>query len=53
LTRIIREHPLGILVRSGADGLDADHIPFLFDPTAGEHGTLTAHVARAMRTCSA
>jgi len=55
LTRIIREHPLGLLIRSGADGLDADHIPFLFDPTSGEHGTLTAHVARAnplWRDCS-
>jgi transcriptional regulator len=43
LQRIIREHPLGMLVTHGAEGLDADHIPFeLHAP-----GTLTAHVARA------
>jgi transcriptional regulator len=47
LHRIIREHPLGALVTHGADGLDADHLPFAFDPAAGPLGTLTAHVARA------
>jgi transcriptional regulator len=47
LQRIVREHPLGALVRHGPDGLDADHIPFEFDPAAGALGVLTAHVARA------
>lgn len=47
LARIIREHPLGMLVTQGEDGPDADHIPFEFDPGAGPHGVLTAHVARA------
>ena len=47
LHRIIREHPLGMLVRQGGDGLDADHIPFELDPATGPLGTLTAHVARA------
>jgi transcriptional regulator len=47
LHRIIRSHPLGILVTHGADGLDADHIPFELDPSAGPLGTLRAHVARA------
>lgn len=47
LTRIIREHPLGVLITHDADGLDANHIPFEFDPDAGTHGLLTAHVARA------
>jgi transcriptional regulator len=47
LQRIMRTHPLGVLVRSGPDGLDADHIPFEFDPAAGPLGTLSAHVARA------
>ncbi len=48
LARIIQAHPLGMLVTHGAhDGLDADHIPFEFDPSAGPHGLLTAHVARA------
>ncbi|WP_159916891.1 FMN-binding negative transcriptional regulator [Pantoea sp. 18069] len=47
LTRIIRQNPLGILVSHGAQGLDADHLPFEFDPAAGDRGLLTAHVARA------
>ena len=47
LHRIIREHPLGMLVRQGDNGLDADHIPFELDPATGPLGTLTAHVARA------
>jgi len=47
LARIIRAHPLGTLVTYGAQGLDANHLPFEFDPDAGAHGMLTAHVARA------
>jgi transcriptional regulator len=47
LHRIIREHPLGVLVTQGEQGADADHIPFEFDPAVGSLGTLTAHVARA------
>lgn len=46
LHRLMREHPLGMLVRHGADGLDADHLPFAFDPADGPLGTLSAHVAR-------
>jgi transcriptional regulator len=47
LLRVIREHPLGMLVTPGEAGMDADHIPFEFDPEAGTNGVLTAHVARA------
>lgn len=47
LARIIREHPLGMLLTKGSAGLDADHIPFEFDAGEGTHGVLTAHVARA------
>jgi transcriptional regulator len=56
LHRILREHPLGMLVTPGPEGLDADHIPFEFEPgqgvddaggAPGAHGTLRAHVARA------
>lgn len=47
LNRIIRSHPLGVLVSAGPDGLDADHIPFEFDPAVGPLGRLSAHVARA------
>ncbi len=47
LHRLIQQHPLGMLVRHTDAGLDADHIPFELDPSAGPHGTLLAHVARA------
>lgn len=47
LHRILREHPLGMLVTQGPQGLDANHIPFEFDPETGPLGTLRAHVARA------
>ena len=47
LHRILREHPLGMLVTHGDAGLDANHIPFEFDPDTGPLGTLRAHVARA------
>ena len=47
LHRIIREHPLGMLVTQGNDRLDADHIPLELDAAAGPHGTLIGHVARA------
>ncbi|MCW1969749.1 MAG: FMN-binding negative transcriptional regulator [Anaerolineae bacterium] len=47
LQRIIQTYSLGALVVNGANGLDANHVPFLFDAAAGEHGKLQAHVARA------
>ena len=47
LCRVIHANSLGMLVTSGVDGLDADHLPFEFDPEVGEHGLLSAHVARA------
>ena len=46
LHRIIQNNALGILV-TGQGGLDANHIPFFFNPSQGALGTLTAHVARA------
>jgi len=45
--RIVREHPLGMLVASTPGGLDANHVPFELEPAQGPHGTLQAHVARA------
>jgi transcriptional regulator len=47
IVRIVHEHPFGTLVTHAADGLDANHLPFEFDPAAGPHGRLTGHVARA------
>ncbi len=40
---LIRAHPLGLLVTAGASGLEANHIPFVFDTSAG---LLQGHVAR-------
>jgi transcriptional regulator len=42
--------PLGRLVSQGPEGLDANHLPWLLDPEAGDPaagGVLLAHVARA------
>jgi transcriptional regulator len=47
LQRILQAHPLGMLCTHGPEGLDANHLPFLFDAEAGPHGTLRGHVARA------
>ncbi len=47
LQRLLREHPFGALVVNGPEGLDANHLPFEYDPQAGTLGCLTAHVARA------
>jgi len=44
---LIRQHPLGMLVTHGANGLDANHIPFELDPGQATFGRLIAHVARA------
>ena len=46
---LIDSHPLGALVRHGADGLCADHLPFeIAAPTLdAPFGILRAHVARA------
>lgn len=48
LQDIIRQYPLGILVTSSQGDLDADHIPFEYDPGLdGATGMLSGHVARA------
>lgn len=47
ITALVQQHPLGTLVVAGPEGLDAHHLPFLYDPAAGPHGRLQAHVARA------
>jgi transcriptional regulator len=44
--RLIQAFPLGTLITLGADGLAANHVPFVLDPRAGEHGRLLGHVAR-------
>lgn len=48
LHALMAEHPLGTWMTTAPDGsLRADHVPFLFDPARGAHGTLLAHVSRA------
>jgi transcriptional regulator len=47
LAALVRSHPLGTLVTLGAEGLNANHIPFLLDPDPAPHGTLIGHVSRA------
>jgi len=44
---LMRAHPLSTLVVLTAGGLEANHIPLLVDPSAGPHGTLRGHTARA------
>ena len=47
LHRLIREYPFGMLVASGPQGLEANHIPFVLEAERGGQGVLIAHVARA------
>ena len=47
LHTLVQQHPLATLVTLGADGPTADHIPLELDASAGPHGTLRGHVARA------
>ena len=45
--RIIAASPLGALVVKGPHGLDANHLPFLYDEERDGRRKLLAHVARA------
>jgi transcriptional regulator len=47
LHALIDAHPFGLLITSGADGVEANGLPFLLDAGRGPQGTLRAHVARA------
>lgn len=47
LVEFVHAHPLGLLITSGAAGLEASSVPFLLYPDEGEQGVLRAHVARA------
>jgi transcriptional regulator len=44
---LIRARPLGLLISSNADGVQANAVPFILNAEAGPKGTLKAHVARA------
>lgn len=43
---LIESNPLGVLITQGANGLDANHVPFELDRSRGEWGRLRCHVAR-------
>jgi transcriptional regulator len=47
LHALIHHHPLAALVTTGANGIQANHIPFMLDPKPAPFGTLRGHVARA------
>jgi transcriptional regulator len=46
LRALMHEYPLGTLVTLASDGLNANHIPFEFDPEPAPSGTLRCHVSR-------
>ena len=44
---LINAHPFGLLISSGAEGLEANAVPFVLDTVAPSLGVLRTHVARA------
>ena len=44
---VIRRHMFATVVTSSGGEVMASHLPFVFDASRGEHGTLYAHMARA------
>lgn len=47
ITAVIHANSFATLTTHGAGGLTTSHLPFLYDESAGPHGTLFAHMARA------
>lgn len=47
LHALIKSRPFATLVTLGASGLVATHLPMVFDPSDGTHGTLRCHLSRA------
>ncbi len=47
LRQLMGRYPMGTLVTHGVSGLDANHLPFEYDPDEGPQGCLRGHVARA------
>jgi transcriptional regulator len=47
LHALMKQYPLGTLVTTQAGGLEANHMPFFLDASAGSHGTLRAHMPRS------
>jgi transcriptional regulator len=49
LRELMEKHPLATLVTLGADGLEGNHLPVLYDPDPAPWGTLRGHLSRANR----
>jgi transcriptional regulator len=49
LRDLMTRHPLATVVTLGANGLDANHLPLLYQADPAPHGTLVGHVSRANR----
>jgi transcriptional regulator len=47
LGALIADHGFATLVSAGADGLQATHVPVMYEPARGPQGTLVAHLARS------
>jgi transcriptional regulator len=47
VVELIHQNMFATLVSASSDGIIASHLPFVYDSTPGEHGTLYAHMARA------
>lgn len=47
MSSLVENNALGAWVVAGADGMVANHVPFLLDRSRGPFGTLIGHVARA------
>ena len=45
--RMMREHSFALLVTAAEGAPVATHLPFLYDPEPGPHGTLLCHMAKA------
>lgn len=43
----MRQSRLAVLVTTGAEGIEASHLPLMLDPAAGPNGTLYGHLAKA------
>ena len=44
---LMDQHPLATLIAVTAGGLEANHVPVIFEPHGGGVGTLKGHIARA------
>ena len=47
LHALIKERVFGLLISNGVEGLVANSVPFVLDPSASRLGTLKVHIARA------